>query len=30
MTWSLRFEDPVLLAPGRKLVTLEAAGNYIT
>jgi len=30
MTWSRRFEDPVTLASGRKLVTLEDAGNYIT
>jgi hypothetical protein len=30
MTWSRRFEDPVALASGRKLVTLQDAGNYIT
>jgi hypothetical protein len=30
MTWSRRFEDPVSLPDGRKLVTLEDAGNYIT
>jgi hypothetical protein len=30
MTWSRRFEDPVILPDGRKLVTLEDAGNYIT
>jgi hypothetical protein len=30
MTWSRRFEDPVILPDGRALVTLEDAGNYIT
>jgi hypothetical protein len=30
VTWSRRFEDPVSLPDGRKLVTLEDAGNYIT
>jgi hypothetical protein len=30
MTWSRRFEDPVILPDGRTLVTLEDAGNYIT
>jgi hypothetical protein len=30
MTWSRRFEDPVILPDGRKLVTLEHADNYIT
>jgi hypothetical protein len=30
MTWSRRFEDPVSLPGGGKLVTLEDAGNYIT
>jgi hypothetical protein len=30
MTWSRRFEDLVSLPDGRKLVTLEDAGNYIT
>jgi hypothetical protein len=27
--WSKRFEDPVILPNGRKLVTLLDAGNYI-
>jgi hypothetical protein len=28
--WSRRFEDPVILPDGSKLVTLRDAGNYIT
>jgi hypothetical protein len=28
--WSREFEDPISLPDGRKLVTLEDAGNYIT
>src|SRR5450631_2663318 len=28
--WSREFNDPVELPRGRKLVTLEDAGNYIT
>jgi hypothetical protein len=28
--WSRRFEDPVILPDGRKLVTLRDAGDYIT
>lgn len=30
MTWSRRFEDPVIFPDGRKLVTLKDAGRYIT
>jgi hypothetical protein len=30
VTWSRRFEDPVILPDGRKLVTLRDAGDYIT
>jgi hypothetical protein len=30
MTWSRRFEDPVILPDGHKLVTLRDAGDYIT
>jgi hypothetical protein len=30
MTWTRRFEDPVILPDGRQLITLEDAGNYIT
>jgi hypothetical protein len=29
MPWSSKFEDPVTLPNGRKLVTLLDAGNYI-
>jgi hypothetical protein len=28
--WSRRFDEPIPLPRGRKLVTLEDAGNYIT
>jgi hypothetical protein len=28
--WSREFDDPISLPRGRKLVTLEDAGNYIT
>jgi hypothetical protein len=27
--WSRRFDEPILLANGRKLVTLRDAGDYI-
>jgi hypothetical protein len=30
MTWKRTFEDPIVLPDGRKLVTLEDAGHYIT
>jgi hypothetical protein len=30
MSWSARFEDPIPLPNGRKLVTLKDAGAYIT
>ena len=30
MSWSTRFDEPIELADGRKLVTLKDAGNYIT
>ena len=30
MPWSSRFDDPVPLSPGRKLVTMRDAGAYIT
>jgi len=30
MPWSARFDDPIPLPGGRKLVTLEHAGTYIT
>jgi hypothetical protein len=30
MSWSCPFEDPIPLPRGRKLVTLEDAGDYIT
>jgi hypothetical protein len=29
MTWSRRFEDPINLPDGRKLVTLRDAGDHI-
>jgi len=29
MTWSRRFDDPILLEDGRKLATLRDAGDYI-
>ena len=28
--WKRRFDDPIPLPSGRRLVTLEDAGNYIT
>jgi hypothetical protein len=28
--WSRKFDDPILLAKGRQLVTLKDAGTYIT
>jgi hypothetical protein len=28
--WSTRFEDPIILPDGRKLVTLKDAADYIT
>jgi hypothetical protein len=30
MTWKRSFDDPIALPGGRRLVTLEDAGNYIT
>jgi len=30
MPWSSEFEDPIVLADGRKLVTLRDAATYIT
>jgi len=30
VSWSTRFDEPIELADGRKLVTLKDAGNYIT
>jgi hypothetical protein len=30
MPWSSEFEDPILLADGRKLVTLRDVATYIT
>jgi hypothetical protein len=30
MPWSAEFEDPIVLADGRKLVTLRDAATYIT
>ena len=30
MSWSRRFDEPIALPDGRKLVTLRNAGNYIT
>jgi hypothetical protein len=29
MPWSTRFDEPIPLPRGRRLVTLEDAGNYI-
>ena len=29
-SWKRRFDDPIPLPRGRRLVTLEDAGNYIT
>ncbi len=29
-SWSRRFDDPILLPDGRKLITLKDAGAYIT
>ncbi|MDB5577793.1 MAG: hypothetical protein JWR80_2969 [Bradyrhizobium sp.] len=30
MTWKRSFDDSIVLSDGRKLVTLEDAGDYIT
>ena len=30
MPWSTRFEDPIALPDGRKLITLKDAADYIT
>jgi hypothetical protein len=30
MPWSARFDEPIKLPGGKKLVTLKDAGNYIT
>jgi hypothetical protein len=30
LSWSRKFEEPILLPDGRQLVTLMDAGNYIT
>ncbi len=30
MPWSTRFEDPIVLPDGRKLLTLKDAADYIT
>jgi hypothetical protein len=30
MPWSARFDEPIILADGRKLTTLRDAANYIT
>ncbi len=30
MPWSTRFEDPIVLPDGRKLITLKDAADYIT
>jgi hypothetical protein len=29
MTWQLKFDDPIVLPNGRKLITLKDAANYI-
>jgi hypothetical protein len=29
-SWSRKFDEPILLRDGRKLITLKDAGNYIT
>jgi hypothetical protein len=29
VAWSRKFDEPILLPNGRKLVTLKDAGNYI-
>jgi len=30
MSWSRQFDDPILFPRGRRLVTLQDAGNFIT
>jgi hypothetical protein len=30
MSWSVHFDSPITLPDGRRLVTLQDAGNYIT
>jgi hypothetical protein len=30
MSWSRKFDDPILLPRGRRLVTLQDSGNFIT
>jgi len=30
MSWSRRFDEPIPLPRGRRLIALEDAGNYIT
>ena len=30
MSWKRRFDDPIVLPDGRRLVTLQDAGTYIT
>jgi hypothetical protein len=30
VSWSTRFDEPIKLPDGRKLITLKDAGNYIT
>ena len=30
VSWKRRFDDPITLPGGRRLITLEDAGNYIT
>ena len=30
MPWSTRFEDPIILPDGRKLLTLKDAADYVT
>ena len=29
LPWSIRFEDPIILPDGRKLLTLKDAADYI-
>jgi hypothetical protein len=30
VSWKRRFDDPIVLPDGRRLVTLQDAGTYIT
>jgi hypothetical protein len=30
LPWSTRFEDPIILPDGRKLLTLKDAADYVT